>query len=57
MRHIVLIFHNGEKSWEEFPSKKEATEYMNYLKEQFDDISVSYIHIFFILKTWQSSDR
>lgn len=40
MKHIVLISHNGENSWKEFSSYKEALQYMDYLEEQFDDITV-----------------
>lgn len=42
MKHIVLISHNGENSWESFSTKEEAVDYMNYLKNQYHDIVVLY---------------
>ena len=32
MKHIVLISHNGENSWESFSTKEDALRYMDYLK-------------------------
>lgn len=42
MKHIVLIIHNGENSWESFSTKEEAVDYINYLKNQFHGIIVIY---------------
>lgn len=42
MKHIVLICHNGENSWESFSTKEEAVGYMEYLKNQYHDIIVLY---------------
>ena len=45
MKHIVLIFHNSENSWKGFSSYKEALQYMDYLEEQFDDITVELAYL------------
>lgn len=45
MRHIVLISHNGENSWESFSTKEDALRYMDYLKNQYYDITVIYANI------------
>lgn len=45
MKHIVLISHNSENSWEGFSSYKEALQYMDYLEEQFDDITVELAYL------------
>ena len=45
MKHIVLISHNGENSFQEFSSYKEALQYMDYLEEQFDDITVKLAYL------------
>ena len=43
MKHIVLISHNGENSWESFSTKEDALRYMDYLKNQYyNDIIVIY---------------
>ena len=45
MKHIVLISHNSENSWKGFSSYKEALQYMDYLEEQFDDITVELAYL------------
>lgn len=45
MKHIVLISHNGENSWESFSTKEEALRYMDYLKNQYYDVTVIYAKI------------
>lgn len=35
MKHIVLISHNRENSWESFSTKEDALRYMDYLKNQY----------------------
>ena len=42
MKHIVLISHNSENSWKGFSSYKEA---LQYLEEQFDDITVELAYL------------
>lgn len=45
MKHIVLISHNSENSWKGFSSYKETLQYMDYLEEQFDDITVELAYL------------
>ena len=45
MKYIVLISHNSENSWKGFSSYKEALQYMDYLEEQFDDITVELAYL------------
>lgn len=45
MKHIVLISHNGENSWGSFSTKEDALRYMDYLKNQYYDVTVIYAKI------------
>lgn len=41
-RHIILITHDGEKTWESFASEDEALEYADKLHEQYENIETIY---------------
>lgn len=41
-RHIILITHNGEKTWESFDTEDKALEYADKLHEQYEDIETLY---------------